>query len=229
MAKIDLRSSVKHIQIDKANTIILVAATATVAILVFSIMATKMLFSQLGYQNKVIGLRSDANKQLVANINAVKSLETTYSTFEGSSESILGTKDKNSKIILDALPSKYDYPALVTSLDWLIKQSGCSVVGISGDDNEVKAEQDSIDPQPVEMPFQIVASGNYAAVQKLIKDMQKSIRPIKIISVSLNGKDSGMQASIKAVTYYQPAKKLGIIEKTVSNEDTNVKKTGATR
>jgi Tfp pilus assembly protein PilO len=221
MAKIDFRASVKHLQIDKANTMVLIATAVTTAIVVFSLVATQTLYKQLKYQNKVISMRNKANKQLVSNIKAIESLGVSYKTFDNASESIIGTSDKNSTIILNALPSKYDFPALTTSIEKIIVGSGAKVTSITGSDNEAAAEQNSINPTTVEIPFQITANGSYATIQKLITDIQRSIRPIKIISVTLSGSDNNMQCSISAVTYYQPSKSIGINEKLVPETDKN--------
>jgi hypothetical protein len=216
MAKLsELRVSTKHIQIDKANQLVLIAAVVTTLVVVFSIVAANTLVKQMSYQNKVLGLRKDANKQLTANIKSVTALKTSYDSFENSSESVIGTADKNSKIVLDALPSKYDFPALATSLEGLIASSGNTIVNITGKDNEAKAEQDSANPKPIEIPFDVTTRGNFASSLRLISDMERSIRPFKIISIELSGSDASLETRISAVTYYQPEKKLEVEQKVV--------------
>lgn len=210
MAKLDFRLSTKHIQIDKANSMMVGAAAVTTAIVIFSIIAANSLYKQMNYQNKVISLRSKANKQLEANIKSVNTLTNSYQTFENSSESVIGTAAKNSKVVLDALPSKYDFPALATSVDGIVTGSGSKTSSITGTDAEASAEQDSINPKPVEIPFQVSANSSYANIQKLITDLQRSIRPMKITSINFSGNESNMQANITVITYYQPEKKLDV-------------------
>ena len=221
MAKFNLKVSIKHLQVDKANSMILIAAAATTAIVIFSIVASQALIKELVYKNKVINLRSKANQQLVTNFKAVDTLVNAYQTFEGASESSIGTADKNSIIILDALPSKYDFPALATSLEGLITSSGAKVDSITGTDQEAQAVQDSAAPQPIEIPFQISASGGYANIQTLISNLEHSIRPINISSLTFSGNDASLQASITAKTYYQPEKKLTIQQTIVTNGKSN--------
>jgi Tfp pilus assembly protein PilO len=224
MPRFNIRTSIKHIQIDKANTLILIAATVTTVIVVLSIVASKTLVNQISYQNKVTSLRSKANKQLEANVKSSATLVTAYETFEGSSESAIGTADKNSKIVLDALPSKYDFPALATSLEKVITDSGAKIDSIVGTDDEVLAKQESPDPTPVEMPFSITSTGNFNTAKTLISNLERSIRPIKITSVTFNGSDSSLQTTIVASTYYQPEKKLEIQQKVITNGNTKATK-----
>lgn len=204
-----LRVSTKHLLIDKANTVILYSAAATVAIIAFAIVATNTLAKTISYQRKVISARDKASSQLASNIKAVDTIMQAYQTFESAKESVIGTADKNPKIILDALPSKYDFPALTTSLEALVKNSGLKLGAISGVDNETTAVQSSVNPQPIEITFEISATGALDNVKILIDLIERSIRPIKISSIALNAAGSSdVQVSISAMTYYQPEMEL---------------------
>ena len=217
MARFNFKVSIKHLQIDKANQSILIAAAVTTAIVVFSIIASKALLDQRSYQSKVIGLKNKANQQLEKNIKAAVPLVAAYQTFEESNESVIGTPEKNSKIVLDALPSKYDFPALATSLEGVITGLGLEINGITGTDNEISAEQTSVNPKPIEVPFQIVAQGPYDKSKTLILNLERSIRPIVIKKLTLSGDTASLETDVTAITYYQPAKKLEIEQKLVSN------------
>ncbi len=219
----------KHIQIDKANSLALIAAAITTAVVIFSLVASQALLKRMSYQNKVISLRSKAASQLSKNVKAADTLNSAYQTFDSTPESVIGTKDKNSKIVLDSLPSKYDFPALATSLEGLISGSGNKITSIGGTDNEAQASQDSAEPTPVDIPILIGASGNFTSAQKLILDLERSIRPVKIASLDLTGSDSNLQIAVNAKTYYQPEKKLDIKQVIVTNGKTTAKKTTTTK
>jgi hypothetical protein len=222
-----LQFSNKHLKISQANSNILIAVSVTTAIVIFSLVAAQALVKQMNYQNKVIGLRSKASSQLSKNVKAATTLNESYKAFDTAPESVIGNSEKNSKIVLDALPSKYDFPALATSLQGMITGSGAKG-SISGTDNEAQAEQDSANPSPVEIPIQVAANGSFGAVQKLIADAERSIRPIKINQVSLTGSDANMQLTFSAITYYQPEKKLELKQTVVSNGSTKTKTTTKT-
>lgn len=202
-----LQISFKRLAIDKATKTILGSLVLTAAVAVFALVASRALFMQLQYQNKVIGAKKTALKQLKSNINAVNSLVGAYKAFDESAESIIGTPDKNSKIVLDALPSKYDFPALATSLEKIL--SGYEIESISGNDDEV-AQQSAAGSTVVEIPFLVGVTTNFASIQKLIEDFDRSIRPLHILSLELSGSDDSMKMDITAKTYYQSEKTLEI-------------------
>ena len=214
------QSLTKRNLITQANKRIVTATAVAAFVVVFSLFAAKSLIGQAAYQNKVISGKKKAVAQLKADLNARDDLVTSYKAFVGTQQNIIGgnptgtgAKDgDNAKIILDALPSKYDFPALTTSLEKIINDQGLQITSISGTDDEIaqSANQSSSSPQPVAMPFQIQVNGSYAAVQNLISVLDRSIRPFKIKSVELTGNDSSMVASISGQTYYQPEKNLNI-------------------
>lgn len=203
----------KHVLVDKANTTVIISAAVAAALVVFSLFASMALIKKIGYQNDVISLRKAANEQLITNLDSTKQLVNSYEAFENTPESIIGTADKNSKIVLDALPSKYDFPALATSLDGIITGAGLTVESITGTDEEISAAQTSVNPVPVTIPFEFSAKGGYDGVQKLITDLQRSIRPFKITTFDLSVDDSGViTVTVIGESAYQPAKELGIEE-----------------
>ncbi|MBP7835037.1 type 4a pilus biogenesis protein PilO [Candidatus Saccharibacteria bacterium] len=223
MSKINtdnFRLSTKRLQIEKSNTKVLIAISVAVVFLVFSLVATQALYKKLKYQNSVISLRNQAVDQLKKNISATNELEAQYIAFDTSPESITGNSDPNSKVVLNALPSKYDFPALATSLEALLNTSGVAIESITGTDDQVAAEQTNINPKPLEIPFTITAKGSYASIQSLVKNIERSTRPIKITNISLKGTDSSMQATIKATTYYQPLKNLDLEKKVITPKET---------
>lgn len=222
---IKLPLSQKHLQVDKANARMLLAVAGASFITVFSLIAGKALLGQSAYQNRVISGKSNAEKQLKANANAVNQLVSSYQTFVSAKTNIIGglsagTGEKdgdNAKIILDALPSKYDFPALTTSLEKLLNDKNFKIEGISGTDDEIAQADNgaSANPQPLEIPFQVTISGNYTSVQNLIAIFEHSIRPITIKSLSITGDENNMRIGISAKTYYQPEKSLKITKKVV--------------
>jgi Tfp pilus assembly protein PilO len=231
MAKTSFRQSIKHLQVSKINTIILVAASLTTVVVIFSFVGSISLYKQMKYQNKVIDLRNKANKQLEKNIKSVAGLVYAYDNFEKSSESILGTADRNSKIALDALPSKYDFPALTASLEGVAQLSGVAVTAITGTDQEATATQDSANPKPIEIPFQITVKGSFASIKQFVVNLQRSIRPIQVQTIIFSGNDSDLEANVTAKTYYQPEKRLDLQQAVVpgpnSAQKSTTQKTGS--
>ena len=206
----------KRLQIDKANQIMVVAVAIAAFLTVFSAIASHALFLQRGHQARVITAKEEARDQLEANLEARDQLVTAYRAFIETPENIIGGNPDgdgdrdgdNAKIILDALPSRYDFPALATSIDKLINLGSFVEIDISGKDDEV-AQQDSDSTDPIEMPFEAEANvRNFAGVEDFFLLVERSIRPIKL--QSLNIADEEPVVSIKAVTYFQPSKGVRI-------------------
>lgn len=216
----------KRSLIDKSNQSLVIITGIAAFLTVFSLVASKTLFSQAAYQNRVISEKNKAVAQLRSDITAGKQLQSSYKDFEEKSPNAIGgnasgngPKDgSNPKIILDALPSTYDFPALATSLEKLITDvNGLKITSISGTDDQVTqgANLSSTTPQPVPMPFQVVVTGDYQAIKGLVGKFEHSIRPFQIQTISLSGDQANLTLTISAQTYYQPAKSLNITTKVV--------------
>lgn len=210
--------------ITKANSNMVIVSAVGAFLIVFSLIASKALWAQRTYQAKVIEKKEKAVKQLEDNQKSVEQLKISYSAFTGTPDNAIGgnpngTGDKdgnNSKIVLDALPSKYDFPAFITSTKKLLALKNFTAKSINGTDDEV-AQNKANKSQPVEIPFQLTTEANdYARARELLKTTEQSIRPIKIKKLTITGGDGAqLQISIDANSYYQGAKGLTITKEVV--------------
>ncbi len=217
--------SIKRTLIDKSNNRSVVVVSVAVFVVVFSLVAVKTLWSQAAYQNRVLAEKNTAKKQLAKDLEVVKKLQPSYQAFVGTTTNIIGGNSvgtgerdgDNAKIILDALPSKYDFPGLTTNLEKIATDQGVDLIGITGTDDEVNqaSNASSSNPQPVEMPFQITISADYAKTQAFVNALERSIRPIKVTSIDISASNGKMSTVVSAVTYYQPAKSLNTRTKVV--------------
>jgi hypothetical protein len=219
MAKINL--SAKRLQIDKASSMVTMAIAGAVFILIFSLISSKALLDKRAYQARVIAKKEVAVKQLDDNIAAVSALENSYAEFVGRSENIIGgIKDgqgdrdgDNAKITLDALPSKYDFPALTTSLEKLIDENNTQIISIAGSDAELEQAETAGEgaPTPYPMTFSVEVAGAYDPMYNLLQIFERSIRPIQFQEIEFTADTAGrVQLKIDANTYYMPEKTLNI-------------------
>jgi hypothetical protein len=218
-------SSQKHIQINKANTMMIIVIAISSVVVVFSLVASKALLSQRAYQSRVIEKKEKARDQLEANLEATEKLIVAYKSFVGTSTNVLGgnpngTGDKdgdNAKIILDALPSRYDFPALATSIEKIFTQNSVTLESITGQDDELSQAQNksSNSPQPVDIPFEVTIKSSYENIQNMTKVLERSIRPIHIHMLTFSGNEGDLNLTIKAKTYYQPERNLEIKKEVV--------------
>jgi hypothetical protein len=220
------RISTKRLAISKSKAQMVGIVAAASFVTIFCLVAAKTVFSQNSYQSRVVAAKEKAHKQLQANLKAFDSLSTSYRIFDSKSPNIIGgsttgTGDNdgtNSKLILDALPSSYNFPALTSSLEKILSDRGLKVSAITGTDDEVNQQSNtsSPTPQPVEMPFTFtINNANYTSISQLTDALQHSIRPIQVDTLNLSGGVNDMTATFTAHTYYQPAKSLTITKKVI--------------
>lgn len=208
----------KRTLIDKANTVTVAAAGVAAFLLVFSLVSAKSFIGQISYQNKVISEKKRTLKIVNDNKTARDSIVKSYNAFVGGSQNLIGGNngsfdDKdgdNAKIILDALPSKYDFPALASSLEKLALTNGLAINKIEGVDDEViqATQQKSAAPKEVPMIFTVEVLGSYEVLKKYLGEIEKSIRPMQIQKYTLESSDDGLTQTITGQTFYQPEKIL---------------------
>lgn len=225
MEKINMESFSKRRLISRANTTMLVVLAITAFVFVFCGVASKTLISQVAYQNRVISVKKKALSTLQSDLSARDTLVASYKTFVSAPDNVLGGSPTgsglqdgdNARIVLDALPSKYDFPALITSVEKLVTSQGLRIDGISGTDQEVAQSSQIVagNSQPVAMPFVVTVSGSYDQMKGLVDAFYKSIRPIQILKMDLSGDETSMSATISAQTYYRPEVSLNISTKVV--------------
>lgn len=207
MAKLNITGFTKRQLIDKSRSTIFISVIIAAIVVSFSIVTLNFLWSLSGHYNRVIAEKSQASKILEKNVEQVEELQANFNVFEAG--------EVKSSTILDALPSKYDYPALATTMESLVTSSGLTMKSFSGDDQESDAVQEATVPVPVEVEFNLTVSGDYTDIQKFISDMDRTIRPMKITKIELKGSDDIMKATIHVITYYQPSTSLEVETRTI--------------
>lgn len=179
-------------------------------IIAASIIGIKILWAQRSYQATIIDKKAKASDQLEANIAAVAKLEDEFKKLESS--------QINSGLVLDALPSKYDFPALATSIEKMTAISDVELDSFVGEDLSASSVGSQGQPVAVEIPFSVSVLGSYENIMKFVDNMQKSIRPFNIIEMSIQASGEGnLQADFRMKTYYLPSKSLEIRKESVSS------------
>jgi hypothetical protein len=211
--------SIKHLQIDKAGSAIIISVSVATVVIIFSLMSVKTLLSQASYQRKIVNSKHAAISQLRSNINAVNTLVAQFKVFDNADPNMIGgsgnnggtgpTDGDNARIALDALPSQYDFPALVSSIEKVLSADGLTSPSINGtDQSSQNSNSAAISPQPVPIALTVGGSGSYDTMQNLVKDFERSIRPFDPVTLQLSGGASSMQLTLNMNTYYQQAKSL---------------------
>lgn len=214
------RISLKRVGVDKTNSRILLVSGASAFLVTFFLVASYTLFNQMMYQNRVIAVKKKAVTQLDKNIKASETLMESYQEFVkqpqnliGGSPSGTGAQDgSNAKLVLDALPSKYDFPALTTSIEKVLLDQKVKILNIGGTDDTViqSGQEASGSPEPVEMLFEFTVGGDFAGIQNVVSAMERSIRPIQVQTMEVTGDEQDLNLKVTAKTFYQPEKTLNI-------------------
>lgn len=222
MANLNLSS--KKLQIDKANATIMIAVSVAAVLIAFSLVFAKALLGQRSYQSRVITEQKKALKVAKDNVKAADELVKSYRVFNTAETNLIsgsatGTGDRdgdNAKLVLDALPNKYDFPGLISSLEKSLKDRNfkTGAGALSGTDVPDETVAGS-NPAVVEIPFQVSVSGSYSSVQGLIEAFDRTIRPISLKTIDLSGDENNIKVSLGATTYYQPSKTLTVTTKVV--------------
>jgi hypothetical protein len=225
----------KRQQIEKAGRSMFIwVAVASIAVSI-CIVTVQFLFQQWSYNNRVLGTKYKAADTLNKNIDNAKKLQDAVNALV-SNDALSSVKtnpdDPNTKSVLDALPSKFDSTALATSLQQaILSRSGVTIEGIqvpsdpSGpvDTSSTNAAAPTADTSttnanptgPQEMKFTITVSGSFDKIRGMMLDLERTIRPMKVTDITLNGDDAAMTATVTGVTYYQPSKSAQIKQETV--------------
>lgn len=207
----------KRQQIELASRYMFIWVVAAAVAVSFCLATGQYLFSKWQYNNKVIGAKYKASDTLSKNITAAAELKKQVDALVANNDLASVKTDPNdstTKSVLDALPITSDSAALATSLQQaILARSGVSIESItvppeSGDDQVVAAT-------PQEVRFSFVVTGPYDKIKTLTHDLERTIRPIKVTGVSLNGNDASLRATFDAITYYQPAKSVEPTKETI--------------
>lgn len=212
--------SAKKIAIDKANATILIAVAISTFVVVFSLVASRALYSQMRYQSKVSSQKEQALRTLQDNIQTADELTNSYRAFAEETTNILGGNPEgdadrdgdNPRIVLDALPSVYDFPATTTSIEKLLQDNGFAISSITGSDDEIaqSAAEDSDNPAPIEIPFSVEVATSDQRGKTLLQLFERSIRPMQISKLLLESQSGDLKLTITSKTYFQPAKSLNV-------------------
>ena len=205
----------KRQQIEVAGrTMFVWVAVAAVAVS-FCIATGQYLFTKWDYNNKILGKKSTAAQTLTNNItNAGKLKEEVDNLVANQDLASIKTNpdDPNTKSVLDALPTTFDPAALATSLQQVIlSRSGVSVesIGVPPDmDTTGSATATTTGPQ--EIKFSFAVTGTYDKIKSLMVDMNRTVRPMKLMNLTLNGSDNNLRAAFDYVTFYQPAQSVSV-------------------
>jgi hypothetical protein len=213
------KKSVKHLQIDKNQSNMLVVIAVATVIVVFGLFGAKALIVKGLYQRRALHARRQVVDQLKDNVKAANDLFSQYKVFASQDPNVLGgdvggdavLDGDNPRIVLDALPSKYDAPALATSVEKILTDQNITIGSLTiTDDPAANPDKAESGPQAKPITFSFSGSSTYQGMTKLLQIFEHSIRPFDITSLQISGTDKNLHLTAAVTTYYQPAKSLDL-------------------
>ncbi len=221
-------SARKRQQIAHSNRTMFLWVAGASIIVAFSIVGSIFLVKQLIFNQSVIAEQTKTADILKKNIVISKDLNKKINQLRANRDisKVPSSTQKGNNLdkILDALPYEGDWIGLGSSLQsTLLSGISLSSLGVDSVRADGSTSSGSLDLSTIELvgdtrpiSFSFKASGNDTELKTLLTRLDNSIRPIKIISMKLEsaGPDR-IEASIQAITYYQPKKVFELKEKTV--------------
>lgn len=206
----------KRQQIQQANRTMFIWVVAAAVALSICIVLAQFMIRQLLFNNRIIGEKSKTQQVLDANLTSFEDLKKEVSKLnadENLNSLKINDTDSVLQFIIDALPTTDDRADLGTSLQQVVlARSGVSIESISVTQMGVTADPTS-EPEggsttPTEISFDLILGGSYDQIRGAVNDMERSIRPIKVKQVKLEGNGRLLKATIAASTYYLPSKSV---------------------
>lgn len=224
--------------IDRTNRSMFLWIAGASIIVMFAIVASIFLGKQVIFKNKVIAEKSKTSAILNDNISQAKELDKSVNDLTANPD-LASVKtqpeEENLQVIFDALPWRFDGTALGASLqtkllDNLGSIESLNISALSGDTSSLDGSTSSggsgsVDSSlvptgegPQETDFNFTLVGSDSNVQKALEQMEKSILPIQVISISLQASDQSgktITAIVHAKTFYQSVKEFMLTNKVV--------------
>lgn len=208
----------KRVKLEKANSQIFIATAAASFVIAFCAVWLNIIWEEKQFQDIVISERKEVLDQAQENIANIEELKTSFVNLENANDLLVGQGDEaNSTVILDALPPKYDFPAVASSMDDIAKRSGVLLLTFTGDDLVEEAVDSAIEPFPTQIPFRVVINGSSSATEEFLVNLERSIRPMSVSSLNISGTDDELETVLEIVTHYQPSVNVDITTKTIDS------------
>ena len=219
-----MKNKSKQSQIDSSSKKMIIYASVATFLFFFTLVSGRTLLSKMNYQNRVINAKNTALNNSMKDVAINDSLISAYNSFIRTPTNLLGGSStgsgsidgNNAKLILDSMPSEYDFPALATSLQKLLNSTGVNIGNLSGSDSSVGVTtslpgQNSLSSTgAVSMPFSFSVTGTLDSVNKTLAIFESSIRPFQFSKISISGGNNNLTLDAKAETYYLPAEAFSV-------------------
>lgn len=216
----------KRQQIASSNKTMFLWVAGASVIVAFAIVVSIFLVKQIVFTEKILMEKNKTVGTLDKNIETAAILNKNVKKLRADKNLTLvrsSASDNNLDVIIDAMPYATDNVSLGSSLQTVLL-TGISIDAMSVDlSNSDSTSTSGTSINAIEtvgnskfMTFSFKVTGSSEQLQGLLVRLNRSIRPIKIVSLQLESAGpSKLTATVQAATYYQPKKTLDLQQKVV--------------
>lgn len=211
----------KRAQIASANKTMFIFVAGVSALLGFTIVAVIFLSQMLFFNERVLAEKDKTVNNLKSNNKIVTDLEKNIKKLDANTlliKSKANVDDKTIQVILDALPSEVNSPALASSLEQkLLTNITLESLDVKPVDGVENLNSISGVNTTNEINFTFTVVGNASALKKILLNLESSIRTIDVVSIRIDGQSDpeSQRLTVAGKAFYEPAVKVELKEKVV--------------
>lgn len=216
----------QQIDLSKRTMFIFVAVAAFVSGI--ALVVSFFLVQQIWFQGRVISQKQATVNTINANLKAVDGLKDNIRLLDTNEalNSVKSSDDSSAvQAVLDALPTEPNADALGASLQVMFVGAidGLAIESLSvsdlSDEGALSASDSGSESEPTDpnlgIGFSMRVSGSAEQLKALLARFERSIRVIKIDSLSVEASKDSLTMDIQGLAYYQPAYDVKIDKKVI--------------
>jgi hypothetical protein len=221
----------KRQQISNANRTMFMWVAAVSAVVGIAIVGSILLYQKAVFNERVLGVKDKTVSTLRENNKVIPELEDKIrqmNTNQALTDAMAPNQTQPIRVVLDALPSEANSPALGSSLqskflnDPALKIESLNVDPVLGVESQAQDNvQDASGAAAAsanEITFRFSVSvdiNNANALKELLQRLERSIRAIDITSLKIEAQSNRLVLSVEGRAFYEPAKTVQLQEETV--------------
>lgn len=222
----------KRDQIESANKTVFLWAIAAAAALALCAVVGYFLIKEISFNAKILGAKNETYRTLEQNVKNAETLEQNIQSLIANNDLAqvkANSSDSNYKVVLDALPVSSDPTVLGSSLlQEILNRSNVRVVSLTTAPGSLGgmmletqpggadgADSSSGGSEVTAIPFNFAVQGNYSQVSRMLQDLERSIRPMNVRQLVIQGSDSALQVNVRGESYYSTERTVELGKKQV--------------
>jgi len=222
----------KRTQIAQASKTMFIWIAIASALVGTAVVVSIFLFQKLAYNEKVLSAKQETVSNLNHNLSVVDKLKTDVQALDANS-ALASVKanptDQALQVVLDALPSDANSPALGASLqnrllaniEGNFSLESLQVTPVEG--VEVLSAGTTLDASEAtvannQISFNFSVRGDQSALRQVLQNLERSIRTLVVTHVTIETQAESVTLTVEGHGFYQPAKSIELKEVTVPNK-----------